>query len=526
MIAERGKVSFKTGSIHELWSYAIRERTPDPEGAVGKLIRTWANALNSEVVSFETEENIALFLLDLSQLMLKGLDVNLVMVVQTPNNLEDERAFYLFLERYAEKAALAHCLCFIIYLQDNAPDSKKYHPELMDIVVLDGNRIRKQLESSIPQFLLFDAIVQQVRINRLCPFDTTRPARGEMFTGRRDELRCLLQDLDTSFIVTGSRRVGKSSLIRKAVDLLAKKNDYQDRVFLMNCETWGRYESCARQIANRIYLKKEIRIDKGVQNLLNFFKLQSKYGRRPLLLFLDEFDRVTEVDKSSGWRLLQVLHTSVDNGWIRVVFVGYRSVSYIRDYRESPFFERIKLLRLPPLEDRDAIGLFTNPFRKVGIDVLEPEKIGKRIISTSAGFPFVIQFYGENLFNDLAKKEKMSLGPTDIEQFEKSFEFGDFIVSFFTENTKREERLLTMLYAYSEESRAWNEGDFLEKTKEVGIRLSISDIHKACRNLVLANIFKFNADRYDFVFPVLKNRLIRQWPDLNLKELYEDGGFG
>ncbi|MGD2091586.1 MAG: ATP-binding protein [Candidatus Aminicenantes bacterium] len=518
------KDRFDLPSVEELWRHSVNESPPNPQGAVGKLVNFWAKTLNSEVVSFEEKGNAALFLVDLSQLMLKGLELNLLMVVHPANNREEEREIYDMLEFYAEKAAAAHCLCFVLFLQDEAPKSKELHPEFLDVVVIDGNDIKKQFLSSKPYSVLFKLIVNQIRISRLCPFDTTRPARGEMFRGRKEELRPLIQDLDTSIIVTGSRRVGKSSLIRRAVDILEKRTEYKNRVFFMNCETWGRYESCARQIANRIYLKKQFRIDKSTQNLLNFFKLQSGYGRRPLFLFLDDFDRVTEIDKFSGWRLLKVLHASVTNGWIRVVFVGYRSVPLIRDLNESPFFERIKQLRLPPLENKDAVDLFITPFQHVGIEVNEPEKVAQKIIATSAGYPFVIQFYGENLFHNVAEREEKVLKLEDIDKFEKSFEFGNFIAGFFSENTHRDERLLSLLYAYAEENENWNEGDFLKEVHDIGIKLTINEVHTACRNLVLANIFKYFDGKYDFVFPILKNQLISHWPNLDLKGLYETGG--
>jgi AAA+ ATPase superfamily predicted ATPase len=529
MLTQRDKILLGATNVNAVWERAVKEVSPNPEGEVGKLIRIWADSINSEVVSYEKENNAALFLLDLSQLMLKGMSVNVIMVVPSPKDRDEEREIYFYLERYAEATKAAQSLCFLLFLQEQAPISKEFHPELLDLVVLDGSIIKKQLMSEKPEFLLFDTIVRQVRISRLCPFDTTRPAIGEMFMGRKDELRLMAQELDTSYIVTGARRVGKSSLVRRAVDNLEKKLEYRDRVFLFNCELWGRFESCARQIAGQIDIKEFFNIAKGPQNLLNLFKRHSKNGRYPLILFFDEFDRVIEIDKMNQWRLLKVIHHAVNTGWIRLVFSGYRYVSYIRDAKDSPFFQRIKLIRLPPLEDKDAIELFIKPFERIGIEVAESDQISQRIIKASGGFPYIIQFYGEYLFNVLAKKEQMSLSKRDMEQFEGSFEFGDFFERVFTENTQRNERLLALLYAYSTQdvnNSSWRSKDFLEEANGIGINLTFTEVSDACRNLVLANIFKYESDGYSFVFPVLKNQLLRQWSGLNLKELYERGGFG
>ncbi len=70
------KDRFNLPPVEELWSHAVNESPPNPQGAVGKLVNFWAKTLNSEVVSFEEKENAALFLVDLSQLMLKGFELN------------------------------------------------------------------------------------------------------------------------------------------------------------------------------------------------------------------------------------------------------------------------------------------------------------------------------------------------------------------------------------------------------------------------------------------------------------------
>jgi AAA+ ATPase superfamily predicted ATPase len=512
-------------NIEEIWEKAIREDSPDPNGAVGELINLWAKSLQSEVVWDRREENTAIFFIDLSNLMLRGLDTNILMVVHPAGNPEEEKKIYELLEYSAVKATAAHCLCFVVFLEEKARIAKDLHPELIDIVVLDGESVKKQFKSGAPEKILFDIILKQVNIARLCPFDTTRPARGDMFVGRRDEIRSLVQDIETSFLVTGSRRVGKSSLLLKASEILMKHDEYKDRVHLMYCETLSAFNESASHIVNLIDPKKERKALRNPQNLLRFFKVKSKYGEKPLILFFDEFDRITDFESKNDWQLLRCLQNAVEKKYIRVTFAGYRSVLQLNENNDSPFHQKLKFIKLPPLEEKDSFSLFILPFQRIGIKIVDPDFVSKKILHFSGGYPYVIQFYGEGLFEQIVRKETQELKPEDIFTFEESFAYNEYIIGHFLENTEKNERLLAILYAFSEDTNPWSEEDFRREIFTNGLHLNIEDIHKAARNLVLANIFEFQNSKFAFIFPIFREQIRKQWKSMEIKKAFESGGF-
>ena len=519
-----GDMGEEKPDFNKLWENAVREFPPDPAGAVGKLVNAWAKLLGSEVVRYDKEENAAIFLMDLSQLMLRGLDTNILMVVHPTEDPVKKKRIYELVEYSAEKATAAHCLCFVLFLQEHALISKDLHPELIDIVILDGESVKRQFTLGMPDTILFNSITRQVRISRLCPFDTTRPARGDMFTGRREEIRSLVQSLDTNYLVTGSRRVGKSSLLCKAADILKKREAMKDRVHLFYCETWSGFSSGAKHIANILDPREEERIAKAPFNLIKLLRVQSNHGNKKLILFFDEFDGVVDHESSGGWTLTSCLQTAVEKGYIRVTFAGYRSVLKLQETADSPFHQKLLMLRLPPLDETDAFSLFILPFQRLGISVRDPDLLSKKILDLSGGYPFVIQFYGERLFQKIIRKEDQELTIDDIRIFEESFEFDEYIIGHFLENTEGVERLLALYFTYHSNNELWSEEDFRKRLFDDGLRMNIEAIHHATRNLVLANIFKYDNGRYSFIFPAFGEQLKRHWTDLDIIDLYNTGG--
>jgi hypothetical protein len=481
--------------------------------------------VGSEVVSYQQAPGQAVFLLDLSQLMLRGLDTNVLVVAHPTGNEEEEDSLYASLERHAEAAAAAHCLCFVWLLGDKAPSVAGLRGRLLDVVVLGGTDLSAQLASPAPQEALLRAILGQVKVGRLCPFDTTRPARGAMFVGRSEELRTLVQDRETAFLVSGARRVGKSSLLCRVHEVLRRRYEGEERVFLLPCETWHSFESAARQIAVALESKREERAGLGPQSLLTLLRRKSHRGRRPLVLIFDEFDNMAEADSRAGWGLAECLHSAVEGNLVQLIFCGFREVMRLKDSHASPFSEKLRTLRLPALDRDDVKSLFLAPFRRVGVHPRDPDAILRRVFHASAGHPFVVQFYGEAVFGLLARQNANEITPADIDAFERSFEFDDYIVSYFYENTRERERVLAFLLALSDQGQGWSEEDFEESLRNIDMNPLYEDIHCACRNLVLVNIFRFDDGRYDFVFPAFRRQIRQRYPHLSkdLKARYEKG---
>ena len=68
------------------WQECCQEADPSPYGSAGKLLTALGDLLRVEQVAYEKVERTALFLLNLSTLGLKGMDLNVVMVSHPPQD--------------------------------------------------------------------------------------------------------------------------------------------------------------------------------------------------------------------------------------------------------------------------------------------------------------------------------------------------------------------------------------------------------------------------------------------------------
>lgn len=585
-----------------LWEDACGELSPDPNGAAGRLVAALADSLGVEQVECEQVGSTALFLMDLSMLGFRGMDLNVVMVGHPPQNDEERRDQAHLLEDY-RIAIESVGFCLYILLNDDAsepeshigidtksadiidhtakrslakvllrfggilakvfgredvvcqqrcselstgPPSPLDHPDSYmstsgDAVVMYRDDVSRLLRSSFPNSVLFGIIRRQRRIEQICPFSTDHEARGGMFKGRKDELTRLTQDMESNFLVTGSRRIGKTSLVRRAYDMLRIRPEYKGRVFFFNCISWGGFGDCCSRIAHQIAPRKELRIERGARNLSYLLESISARGRRPLLLFFDEVDRVVDGEASRGWPFFNVLAEASMNRWTRVVFTGYRSVShlrigsntalsYMRRYSGSPFFGSLTSLFLKPLRMKEACSLLLDPFDGMSIRVRSRHAIGHHVWRNTGGHPFLIQFYGTRLFRKATTREPQEVLPGDVENIEGGRELDEFMQIHFLENTLikgqpvNAERICAFLCAHYGTNNGWVQGDFVEKSHEVGHPLTLDEVQEALTNLVSATIFTYDRREYCFTFPVMAKILQQNYP--NVSAILKGSGFG
>lgn len=514
-------------SFNELWRNACEENTPQPDGAAGDLVAAFATLFDAEQVEFAQLGEAALFLCDLSKLGFAGMDLTVVMVTHPCEDLQANQALRELLRQYREAAeSVGFCLHIVLSEQVNA--TRLFD----DVVTMCQAEMERLFASKLPAPTLFAVMCSQVDIRRLCPFNTSREARGVMFKGRRLELGQLTSALDTNFVVSGARRIGKTSLLRKAYDALRIRSEFRGQTFYFNCITWGGFEDCCNRIAHLVEPKKELRMDKGLRNAAYMLQRRSLNGTKPLLFFFDELDRVVNRDATVGWPFFRLLAEATSSRWVRAVMAGYRSISrltYGKDGKsfsssmrdDTPFHGAIEELFLEPLSYEDTRSLILDPFDRIKISVHNTAEIHERVWQGTRGYPFLVQFYGEELYRNALHRGAQEISIVDLETIETGYRLSDFLESHFLENTiengrpAKEERLCAFLYARANPPEPWAEGDFLAACQAEGYNLTIDKIHRALRNLYHANIVAFENERYPFTFPLLGKILRTAFPDLN-----------
>jgi AAA domain len=508
--------------FEELWQRASEERPPNPNGFTGKLISGLAEALDVDQVEYAELHDAALFLLDLSPLHLKGMDLNVIMVAQVPLTDEDARlqADSLTMQRYALQR---EGMCFEIRFGKEPQNLNQHARADLKVISLTYSDLARLFKSRSPVFVLFEIIRRQVPLTQLCPYDTTREAHGAMFFGRTKELDQLVEAVNTSFLVAGARRVGKTSLLKRAYNLLRTKATRGNRTqaFYLNCLTWANARDGFRWIAHCIDPKSEQRIDKSSRNILYLLERRSQRGSDPLFLFFDEIDRIVDIDCGAGWQLFRVLREAVTHGWIRPVFAGYSSAWDLNSLG-SPFYEALQPLHLDALSKREMEDLVVKPFSSVGISLTNERIILDRIWTGSAGQPYLVQFYGRQLFDCASSRLPPSFSIADVESIERGNDIRNYVLDHFLTNTLPltqavpPERICAYLYAHKANGTAWSIQDFITAAKRTKVRLSTKNAFHATESLRMANIFSCAGGRYSFAMPIMREVLCDAFPKLHL----------
>jgi hypothetical protein len=510
--------------FERLWNYAVHESSPNPEGATGQLLRAFAEVLTAEVIEYTASSQAATFLLDLGSQPFAGMGLNVIIVTHPPADEAESRATATLLAEYRE-AVRSIGLCIHVLLQEDMPTPNPHVPTSTDIIYLAKDDLERIFTSRAPGAALFSVIKRYMHLERLNPFNTTDVARGSMFVGRRREVDCLVKDQSKQFLVMGARLIGKTSLLIKARDVLCVDQEVRNRVSYFDCSNWGGYRDCVVRLMAKLDPKKERRAEVSLREVTFMMRRQSHDGRKPLLLFFDEFDGLTTRDFRSGWQFTKLLAEAVANQWIRVVFAGFRDVQALRQawhgMTDSPFLGGLDLLNLGPLEQRDARSLLFDPLSAANIELCESDALVSRVLEHSAGQPFIVQFYGESLFRLGQECAPSEVTLDDVQQIEESDELSGFLMNHFVWNTENathvasDERACVLLYVHLAKKEAWSQQDFETNCFDHYKPLGMGPLTVALQNLLHAQILAQSKRRYVLAFPLLHDVLLDAYPNLD-----------
>lgn len=512
--------------FNDWWKDAVHENPPDPHGAAGKLVSLLGEALNVETVEYSQVESAALFLIDLSPLSsFKGLEINVVMLTHLPKDDDEARLQAEILNQYKD-AAKSIGFCFYLILDYNSGFRNPFISSSLEAVYINGEDLERLVTARFPSVVLFEIISRQIGIKQLCPFTTNREARGTMFRGRTTEVSDLTKDMKNNYLVTGARRIGKTSLLTRADSILRSRPETRERTFIFNCLNWSDYWDCAHRLTLKIDPHKDHRLELGSRNLSYLLQKCSMGGSRPLILFFDECDRLITEEKMRSWPFLGVLQEATSKNWARVTFSGFRLVQELSSSTDSPFFGAIKSMEMRPFSPTESHDLLYDPFNVIGIPFKNHNYILDKVQKNSEGHPFVIQFYGERLFTRAVERSPQEVLPEDVDEIEEGFELSNFLKSHFLWNTSisdmpaLNERLCALVFALHGTPQGWTEIEFRDECIKHIPGIRIDDIQKALSNLYFASIFGFLKGKYSFTFPQMKNTIIQLYP--TVKDLLMD----
>jgi len=276
------------------------------------------------------------------------------------------------------------------------------------------------------------------------PYIFERPAIGEHFFGRKLEMTRLINALKEgrSVVVYGLQRVGKTSLVKEALDRELKPSNVRLRDIRIDmyesCETLTSYIDFFETMIDRfcddlnVADYKKVREqarqvlrtgnDPGairglMRNLLRGFA--SRYGRA--LLYIDEFQdirlafekaerqKTTRHPLDSGF--IRYLGSLVKEGHLQLLCCGRYQIQLLDNKLDTQLLKLMVPIELSVLDESSARRLIEEPV--LGRFAYEPEAVDY-ILTLSGRYPYVVQYLCYELVERARNENRSSITRDDV----------------------------------------------------------------------------------------------------------------
>ncbi len=341
---------------------------------------------------------------------------------------------------------------------------------------------------------------ERMDIELLSPYQTTGFVPETMFFGRQEQLRQIAAHPETNYAIYGSRKNGKTSLIKQLERVYKGK---QPVAFIDN-QMVSNEQDFFTLLSNALHIK--------VARSSADFEDVAKDINPGTLLLIDEIDSALETCGSS--HILNVLRHLVGQYGARCILAG--TTELYKQYldRKSPMYNFADPLPLGPLTELEAINLAKEPMLNIGV-AYQTDGIIKQLINNCGRFPNLIQLMCNKLIKEV--KQEGTGRVITFKMLKKVFEgedFGGDVYKQFYHNFNAIQKLIiyTSLMVKEMSLQA-----MVKKVRE-HYNLSLTQIEKELDELVFLFVLKKTGTTYKWLykeFPVILKRQIGK--DINFR---------
>jgi transcriptional regulator with GAF, ATPase, and Fis domain len=361
-----------------------------------------------------------------------------------------------------------------------------------------------------PQNLLLSRLLAEVNLLTVSPYEITGPTPDNMFFGRESELREISEHAATaSYGIIGGRKVGKTSILHQLYRVRLPATGF--RTIYHDSSIMPTYDAfLATAIRNW-------RPEPPPDAPTTFGDLlQSPPTDKPLVLLLDEADKLVPADRANEWRLFNALRALVNSGHIQVILCGERTLREALRDPSSPLFNFANEMALGLLDFPDVEKLVTGPMKQLRIELVEEATMVRRIHDFTSGHPNVVQRLCRRLIERLNEHNTRHITLDDLNAVTENPDFvrEDFLGTYFSRASTLE-HLCALLMATDSDLRTL--ASIHEALAAKGITATLNQIDAALERLVdLRNILERTSAGYDFAvtaFPLIisKSKRVPDW---------------
>lgn len=391
---------------------------PLHHSATQVFLQSWKEKFSYAEVK-EVGHCMLYFVTDLPGIHLLGTDD--VHVLLLAGTAEDEEV----LRAWKRKANAARRLLLVLVLSERSLPVAREIFANERALVLSLSEARHLLEASEPGHEIKKMLRHRLPIRSLIPYNYLRPAYGQIFFGRQQELGRLLHEDDVSFAIAGPGRIGKTSLIHQYQRMLKQRRDPR-ALRLFEIDFYACSNAASQEVARFFAMK----IDASsrshrmtCEGLIDFLRHQQHERGGALELVLDEVD---EVCTSAAF---DVIGEAAKQGLCRLIMCGRGRLFKMLLSQGSPLACRLELLRPGPLEDEEAKALLFLPLRDLGIEVDRPDEVAAKVFKLTGRLPHLLQFYGKKIAEFAAEEPDAPLTLEMIEALSWDMDTAHYVTS-------------------------------------------------------------------------------------------------
>ena len=222
---------------------------------------------------------------------------------------------------------------------------------------------------------------------------------------------------------------------------------YQERLPAAGFRTI--YQECSITSSYEDFLVTKVKTNDGYTITLNeLFNSLDKYA--PIVLLLDEVDKLVPIDRRNNWPLFKHLRKLINSGQLQVVLCGERTLHEALSDGSGPLQNFGPKLSIGMLEKPAVVELITKPMNQLEIELVKENEIVDYIWQVSSGHPNVVQLICDRLIHFLHSSNNRSrriLLDNVIEIVQNpDFQREGFLNTYW-ENATLLERIISLLMA-------------------------------------------------------------------------------
>ncbi len=313
----------------------------------------------------------------------------------------------------------------------------------LDVIVLARHDVLRSIAAQDPQRVLRKIVLTQVDLVRVAPFVITGPTATHTFFGREQELHEIAERIaTTSYAVLGGRRIGKTSLL-----------NYLYRYLLPSAGFRAIYHDCSSTPTYDAFRATSIRDwqPQPPPDALTTFNdlLQSPPSDKPLVLLLDEADKLVPADRVNGWPLFNTLRALANSRRAQIVLSGERTLRRALHDPTSPLFNFAHEMLLGPLDYHAVEELVIQPMKQLEIVLVDEVAVVRRIYDFTAGHPNVVQRLCRRLIGRLNEQGTRQITLEDVNAVieDSHFQETDFLQTYW-EAASPLEKIITLVLSH------------------------------------------------------------------------------